>query len=213
LNALLKPIREKFNCAALRKLTQRAYPSDEKNGTQSKRTPSKKRNQPLPLEIWRCDFRVGRITKITPHPKNKKWWVLQVDCKEQRGARTAIGGFAEAIPASELKDRLVVVLCNMQASNFGGVKSHAVILGASDGKTVELVDPPADCAVGERISFKQYTHKGQPDAVLKKKKKVFQKISADLCTDAQCRATYKGDPFMTSKGPCVVKSLKNAHIH
>jgi hypothetical protein len=67
----------------------------------------------------------------------------------------------------------------------------------------------ADAKIGERITFAGY--EGDPDKEVKKK--VLDQVFADLQTNAEGIAVYKGTvPFMTSKGPCRVKSLVNAKL-
>jgi tRNA-binding EMAP/Myf-like protein len=49
----------------------------------------------------------------------------------------------------------VVVLCNLKPRNMRGVKSHGMLLCASNDAhdAVEPLDPPAEAAVGERVWF------------------------------------------------------------
>lgn len=65
-----------------------------------------------------------------------------------------------------MQNRLVLLLCNLKPSNLKGVKSHAMVLAASneDHTKVELVDPPAGAKVGERVTFEGYN--GDPEKVL-----------------------------------------------
>lgn len=51
----------------------------------------------------------------------------------------------------------------------------------------------------------------EPEAQLNPKKKIFEKISPDLRTNADGVAQYKSVPFMTSKG-AVVSELTNAAV-
>ena len=53
---------------------------------------------------------------------------------------------------------------------------------------------------------------GEPDEQLNPKKKVFETVAPDLVTSAECVATYKGIPFMTSAGPCKVASVAGGGI-
>lgn len=69
----------------------------------------------------------------------------------------------------------------LSATSFSFLASHPsppqamVLCGTSpDGNTVELVEPPAGAAVGERVSFEG--HEGEPDDVLNPKKKIWEKV-------------------------------------
>lgn len=59
------------------------------------------------------------------------------------------------MPLAEMENRKVVVLCNLQARNMRGIKSHGMLLCASNAghDQVEPLDPPAAAAVGERVWF------------------------------------------------------------
>lgn len=54
-------------------------------------------------------------------------------------------------------------------------------------------------------------YEGEPEAQLNPKKKIFEKISPDLKTNADGTACYKDVAFMTSKGP-IHSALKNAAV-
>ena len=51
-----------------------------------------------------------------------------------------------------------------------------------------------------------------PDAQLNPKKKVWEAVQAELATDAQRRACYRGVPLMTSAGPCVAASIAGGAV-
>ena len=56
-------------------------------------------------------------------------------------------------PASQ--DRSVIVLCNLKPRNMRGIKSHGMLMCASNAAhdVVEPLIPPTEAAVGERIYF------------------------------------------------------------
>jgi hypothetical protein len=78
---------------------------------------------------------------------------------------------------------------------------------------VELVDPPAGSEVGERL---QVDGMGEPtpDELLKSKgqMKVWDRVAEKLATSTGCVVQYDGKDFVTSKGPCTVKSLKEVIV-
>lgn len=75
---------------------------------------------------------------------------------------------------------------------------------------VELVEPPASSKIGERVTFPGYS--GEPAGMLNAKSKVWEKVQADLYTNAQLVASYKDVPFTTSAGVCKVRSIPNGEI-
>ena len=135
----------------------------------------------------------------------------QIDLGE--GApRTIVSGLAKILTKEEFTNRLVLVAANLKPSKFAGVLSQGMVLAASNGdkSLVELLDPPEDCKIGEKVSFDGFT--SNPDPVLNPKHKVFEKCALDMAVNDDLAATYKGVPFMTSQGPVTVKSLAKATI-
>jgi tRNA-binding EMAP/Myf-like protein len=59
--------------------------------------------------------------------------------------------------SDELEGRFCLVCCNLKPAKLAGFKSHGMILcavgdnGSGSGGKVEVVEAPADAAVGERI--------------------------------------------------------------
>lgn len=75
---------------------------------------------------------------------------------------------------------------------------------------VELCEPPAGAAIGERVTVEGFL--GEPDEQLNPKKKIFEAVQPDLRTNEQLVACYKGVPLMTSAGPVTVQSVAGASI-
>jgi tRNA-binding EMAP/Myf-like protein len=69
--------------------------------------------------------------------------------------RTIVSGLVQFVPLEEMQQRQVVVLCNLKPRNMRGVKSHGMLLCASnDGHdAVEPLCPPEGAVVGERVWF------------------------------------------------------------
>eukprot|EP01096_Ripella_sp_DP13-Kostka_P009485 TRINITY_DN3646_c0_g1_i1.p1 TRINITY_DN3646_c0_g1~~TRINITY_DN3646_c0_g1_i1.p1 ORF type:complete len:607 (-),score=315.38 TRINITY_DN3646_c0_g1_i1:17-1771(-) len=170
-----------------------------------------------PVDCSRLDLRVGKIVEITPHATEPdRLYTVKVDVGEAE-ARWCVAGLVPAIPIDQLRDRLVVVVCNLKAANFKGVLSAAMILAASKDDKIETIDPPADSAVGDRISFPGY--EGEPEKELNNKKtNLFRKIQPSLFTNDQGQAFYKGADgkpdalFTAPKGVCGVPSVFSASI-
>ncbi|KAH7665474.1 Methionine--tRNA ligase protein [Dioscorea alata] len=175
------------------------------------------------ISVSRLDIRVGIL-----------FYVEEIDVGEE-STRTVISGLVKYIPLEEMQDRKVCVLCNLKPASMRGIKSHAMVLAASNGDhtklsldasqcsvfcplldgncttcmnclyIVELVEPPASAVVGEQVTFTGYT--GEPDGVLNPKHKVWETVQPDLHMDAELVACYKDVPFTTSVGICKVSSI------
>ena len=83
---------------------------------------------------------------------------------------------------------------------------------SADNKTVELLSPPKESVIGERVQLTGVEWVGQVDPVLKPKQKVFEQVAAYLKTNEEGVATYKGLPLITSSGSAITASIKNALI-
>ncbi|GAB5574828.1 tyrosine--tRNA ligase [Prionailurus iriomotensis] len=231
LNKLLDPIREKFNTPALKKLASAAYPDPSKQKPIAK-GPAKN-SEPEEVIPSRLDIRVGKVISVDKHcfslqrllkvlgdgcllqmhPDADSLYVEKVDVGEAE-PRTVVSGLVQFVPEEDLRDRLVVVLCNLKPQKMRGVESQGMLLCASiEGvnRKVEPLDPPAGSAPGERVFVKGY-EKGQPDEELKPKKKVFEKLQADFKTSEECIAQWKEANFMTKLGCISCKSLKGGNI-
>lgn len=163
------------------------------------------------ITISRLDIRVGLITKVEKHPDADSLYVEEIDVGEA-APRTVVSGLVKYIPLEEMQNRKVCVLCNLKPATMRGIKSHAMVLAASDSEhtKVELVEPPKDAAVGERVKFEGFG--GEADEVLNPKKKVWETLQVDLGTGSDLVARFKDLPFTTSAGVCKVSSIANGSI-
>ncbi|KAG6591055.1 methionine-tRNA ligase [Phytophthora cinnamomi] len=158
------------------------------------------------------DIRVGVISKVWKHPESEKLYCEEIDIGEEEPKQIA-SGLQPFYSLEEMQNRKVLVLLNLKPAKLGGFKSHGMVLCACDEahENVQFVEPPADAKVGERVTVA--SESGEPvSAAQVKKQKVLEKVSPDFLTDDKCVATYKGEPIMTSAGPCTAKSLVKAFI-
>jgi methionyl-tRNA synthetase len=163
------------------------------------------------IDVSRLDLRVGKIESVEKHPDADHLYIEQINVGEPK-LRQVCSGLAKFIPIEEMKDRNVVVICNMKPSNFRGKRSEAMVLAANseDGTKVELVDPPTTAAPGTRISADGFP--GSPDAELNPKLKVFETLKPDLKSNENRVACFKGVPLKTPEGECTVKTLGNSQL-
>lgn len=186
----------------------------EKKKKQPAKPASSSKNKPTSeaeITISRLDIRVGLMTKVQKHPDADSLYVEEIDVGEA-APRTVVSGLVNYIPIEEMQNRKVCVLCNLKPATMRGIKSHAMVLAASNSEhtKVELVEPPKDAPVGERLKFEGF--EGEPDEVLNPKKKVWETLQVDLHTGPDLVARFKDLPFTTSAGVCKVSSIANGSI-
>lgn len=82
---------------------------------------------------------------------------------------------------------------------------------SADGKHVEIVSPPADAPVGERVFIDGFS--GEPfSSTQVKKKKTWDIVAKNLKTIEGGVATWDGKEIKTSAGVCSAASLVGAPI-
>lgn len=107
---------------------------------------------------------------------------------------------------------MVVVICNLKAATFKGKISEAIILCASSSERTELLMPPSNCEVGEKVSVKGF--EGLPvKEINNRTDKILRTVKFYLKTNSNCIATYDGKPLEVSdKGFVTCSTLKNTEI-
>ncbi|XP_065916619.1 aminoacyl tRNA synthase complex-interacting multifunctional protein 1-like [Dysidea avara] len=165
-----------------------------------------------PVDVSRCDFRIGKIVHCEKHPDADTLYVEKIDVGEDE-PRTVLSGLVNDYSLDEMQNRMVVVICNLKPRSMRGIMSHAMVMCAftTSPETSQFIDPPPGSVIGDRVTFDGY--EGKPDEVLNPKKKIFEQVQPDLHTDANCIANYKGVAFtVPGKGVCKAASFANCGI-
>lgn len=68
--------------------------------------------------------------EVSRHPDADALYVEKIDLGEAQ-PRTIVSGLVNFIPIEEMKNRMVVVLCNLKATKMRGVESQGMVLCAS----------------------------------------------------------------------------------
>lgn len=212
LNRLLDPVRKVFEQPELKKLSLAAYPPPAK----AKPSGGKKGGAAAPAteEIIpsRLNMKVGRIVEVSRHPDAEKLYVEKIDLGEP-SPRTIVSGLVDFVPEDKMKDRMVVVLCNLKPAKMRGVESNGMVLCGSreDPKEVEPLAAPEGSQPGDKVTVEGYED-GLPDEVLNPKKKVWDQLAVDLKTSGDGVAQWQGNNLLTSKGKVTCVNVKNAPI-
>ncbi|XP_054734904.1 tyrosine--tRNA ligase, cytoplasmic [Anastrepha obliqua] len=207
INKLLEPIRKTFESPELQKLSAAAYPAPSKaKGVNANNVAAPEEDGP-----HRLDIRVGKIAEVSRHPDADTLYVLKIDLNEAQ-PRTIISGLVKFVTIEELDQRLVAVLCNLKPSKMRGILSEGMVLCTSnpDHTVVEPIIVPASAAPGSRLAFEGYD--GNPDEQLNPKKKVWEKLSVDLKTNADGVAVWKENFLLTPEGEKLTSKLSNCSI-
>ena len=228
-----------------------SQPQSHSKKEQKERAPKARKCIPkeTPLSPCLIDLRVGHILRAINHPNADSLYVSTIACGDPEGTentsidpssgqvvRTVCSGLNGLIPLSEMQNRKVVAVCNLKPVTMRGIKSAAMVLAASPRLTdgvvnnhagpVELVTPPAEAKVGERVFFEGWD--GEPEGVLNPKKKVWETLQPGFTTTEDMEVGFEkgvveslkeeaGRPALgklrvASGGECKVTSLKGAVV-
>ena len=105
------------------------------------------------------------------------------------------------------------VVANLKKANLVGVASTGMVLCAVDKETgaTEIVEPPANAEIGERVFVDGYEGIAYSESQ-EKKKKGWRKLQPTLSTNDSKICVWEDKPLMTKNGPCTVASLTGAML-
>lgn len=133
--------------------------------------------------------------------------------------RTIVSGLVKFVPIDQMRDRLVVALCNLKPRNMRGVKSDGMLLCASDAahENVEPLDPPAGASPGDRIGFElDGARPGEQPAPAGanqvQKKKIWEALQPELRVLDSRVASWKGSEMVAAAGKVTAASLVGGGI-
>lgn len=160
------------------------------------------------------DIRVGKILECEKHPDADSLYVEKIDVGDEE-PRTIVSGLVKYVPLDQMIGRTVIVICNLKPRNMRGIKSHGMVLAASNDEhtVVEPVGAPEAAKIGERVwagETNELPDPAGPNAV--EKKKHWDTVSAGLRSSGECVATWKGQVLNTSAGPLTSGSLAGARL-
>ncbi|KAJ2082965.1 G4 quadruplex nucleic acid binding protein [Coemansia sp. RSA 988] len=193
---------------------QKQKKDKQKQKPEKKQAPTAKDVVIVPSMI---DLRVGHIVDVEKHPDADALYVEKIDAGEDE-LRTVVSGLVRFVPIEQMRDRDVVLVCNLKPAKMRGVMSHAMVLCATspDGATVEFVEPPKGSKPGDRVYFDGFDD-GKPEELLKPKMKVFETIQPGLFTNDHREAGwYDADKsfhkLLVSGAVCTTATVVNGSL-
>ncbi|PVV03920.1 hypothetical protein BB560_001575 [Smittium megazygosporum] len=158
------------------------------------------------------DLRVGKIVHVEKHPDADSLYLEKIDIGEAE-PRQVISGLVNYIPIEEMKDRMIIAMCNFKPAVMRGITSYAMVLCADspDGKKVEFVEPPPGSKPGDRVVFEDFEGQ-EPDLSSFLKKKSWETIQKGLFTDSTFTAGWYDEQkvfhkLLVNGTPCQCKSI------
>lgn len=69
--------------------------------------------------------------EVSKHPDADALYVEKIDVGDEN-YRTVVSGLVNFVPIEEMRDRLVIVLCNLKPVKIKGIESAGMVLCASE---------------------------------------------------------------------------------
>ena len=158
------------------------------------------------------DARIGKIVKAAEVPDSDNLFMEDVDIGNGV-IKHVVTSVRKYYTVEQLQDRHVVIFTNMHPAKMCGVPSEAMLFAGStpEPDVCELLDPPADAPIGERVMFGKYTEGEAKD--IDKRNKQWKKVLPFLKINEEGIATYKDEPLHVAEGVIKVPTLKNCEFH
>ena len=92
-----------------------------------------------PFEAWeKIVIKVGKITKVSPHPSANRLYIEEVDCGETK-PRTIVSGLVGHYAPEDLLGKKVLIAANLAPIDLRGIVSQGMVLTAEKGEKLEVI--------------------------------------------------------------------------
>ncbi len=89
-------------------------------------------------EFKKIELRVAEVTAAERVPKTDKLMKLTLTLGDE--TREVVSGIADVYTAEELVGKHVVLVANLKPAKLRGIMSHGMVLAASDGEKLRLIE-------------------------------------------------------------------------
>jgi len=102
-------------------------------------------------DFAKLDIRVGKIIEVEDAETRKPMYKMKVDFGPL-GVRHAIAGIKPNYSKEELLNKKFIFVVNLEPKKIGNVLSECMILAATQGDNIVVLQPEKDIEIGSRIS-------------------------------------------------------------
>jgi methionyl-tRNA synthetase len=95
------------------------------------------------------DLRVARIVEAREHPNANKLLLLRIKVGDVE--KQIVAGIRGHYQPADLVGRRIIVVNNLEPAMIRGEESNGMLLAASDGTSVVLLQPEREIADGSRV--------------------------------------------------------------
>ena len=104
----------------------------------------------IPFEDFKkLSIKIARIKEVKDHPNADKLYVIKIDVGGEE--KEVVAGIKKAYKPEELKEKLVVVVDNLETATIRGVESKGMILATHDGDKLAVLSPDKDVSPGSTV--------------------------------------------------------------
>ena len=110
----------------------------------------------IKFKDWeKLDLRVGKIISVEKVENADKLYKLEIDLKTEK--RTVVSGLVPYYTEEQLKNKRIILFCNLEPRTIKGIESHGMVLAAGTydekgkEKEVKLLEPDDEVELGSRV--------------------------------------------------------------
>ncbi len=103
----------------------------------------------------KLDLRIGQIKKVEKVENADKLYKLKIDLGTEQ--RTIVSGLVPYYSEEELKNKKIILFCNLEPRKIKGIESNGMVLAAvtydknEKEKECKLLEPDADIEIGSKV--------------------------------------------------------------
>ncbi len=101
-------------------------------------------------DFQKVELRVAQVVAAERHPNADRLLILRLSLGDEE--RTVVSGIARWYRPEELVGKKLVLVANLKPARIRGVESQGMILAASQGEALALVEVPGGVPLGARVS-------------------------------------------------------------
>jgi methionyl-tRNA synthetase len=125
------------------------------------------------------NLKVGKVLDVQPHPNADKLYLVKADVGREI---TIVTGLKEHYTADELKNKMLVIVTNLEPAVLRGVKSEGMLLAAEESGRLALLRPERDLPPGTQVASGM--EPGQKPISFKEFQKLDMRVGAVVPGDA-----------------------------
>lgn len=100
-------------------------------------------------DFAKLDLRIARVVEARAHPNADKLMLLQIDVGD--ATKQIVAGVRGHYEPEALVGRQIVVINNLETALLRGEESQGMLLAASEGDSVVLLQPDRECTAGAKV--------------------------------------------------------------